>query len=192
MKGTWKITVDGAEFARGAGLSISPSLARTGGSYAAAQVHADVQQARCEQGIRCTLREVQSRVNHEAGCSVARRAREAPLVALVNTVPAGLDPIGWRAAVLAVVEVCGLVSLHMMCFRVEDEEEGTANAVEGLSIERQIRVGQVRSLAGKHALPAYRRAVSTRGVRVPPHRTASPALPLDVDHDLAGLAAAVR
>jgi hypothetical protein len=34
-----------------------------------------------------------------------RRAREAPLVALVNAVPDGLDANGWRAAVLAVHEV---------------------------------------------------------------------------------------
>lgn len=33
-----------------------------------------------------------------------RRAQEAPLVALVNAVPEGLDPIGWRAAVLALHE----------------------------------------------------------------------------------------
>lgn len=33
-----------------------------------------------------------------------RRAREAPLVALVNAVPEGLDANGWRAAVLAVDE----------------------------------------------------------------------------------------
>lgn len=33
-----------------------------------------------------------------------RRNREAQLVALVAAVPEGLDPIGWRAAVLACVE----------------------------------------------------------------------------------------
>jgi hypothetical protein len=33
-----------------------------------------------------------------------RRNREAPLVALVAAVPEGLDPVGWRAAVLAAAE----------------------------------------------------------------------------------------
>jgi hypothetical protein len=41
---------------------------------------------------------------HHDHCSVTRRAREAPIVALVNAFPEGLDPIGWRAAVLAVHE----------------------------------------------------------------------------------------
>ncbi len=41
---------------------------------------------------------------HHDHCPVTRRAREAPIVALVNAVPEGLDPIGWRAAVLAVDE----------------------------------------------------------------------------------------
>jgi hypothetical protein len=51
-------------------------------------------------------------MRHEEDCSVmrakvdrareltARRAREAPLVALVNACPEGLDPVGWRCAVL--------------------------------------------------------------------------------------------
>jgi hypothetical protein len=34
----------------------------------------------------------------------ARRAAEAPLVALVNACPEGLDPVGWKAAVLAADE----------------------------------------------------------------------------------------
>lgn len=42
------------------------------------------------------------RKRHEETCAaVKRREREAPLVALVAAVPEGLDPIGWRAAVLA-------------------------------------------------------------------------------------------
>lgn len=42
--------------------------------------------------------------HHHDHCGVARRTREATLVALVNAVPEGLNPIGWRAAVLAVDE----------------------------------------------------------------------------------------
>ena len=41
---------------------------------------------------------------HDATPAAKRAKQEAPLVALVAAVPAGLDPIGWRAAVLAVHE----------------------------------------------------------------------------------------
>jgi hypothetical protein len=41
---------------------------------------------------------------HNATPAAKRAKQEAPLVALVAAVPEGLDPIGWRAAVLAVDE----------------------------------------------------------------------------------------
>ena len=41
---------------------------------------------------------------HDATPAAKRAKQEAPLVALVAAVPEGLDPIGWRAAVLACVE----------------------------------------------------------------------------------------
>ena len=41
---------------------------------------------------------------HDATPAAKRAKQEAPLVALVAAVPEGLDPIGWRAAVLAVHE----------------------------------------------------------------------------------------
>lgn len=41
---------------------------------------------------------------HDSAPAAMRAKQEAPLVALVNAVPEGLDPIGWRAAVLAVHE----------------------------------------------------------------------------------------
>ena len=41
---------------------------------------------------------------HDSTPAAMRAKQEAPLVALVAAVPEGLDPIGWRAAVLAVCE----------------------------------------------------------------------------------------
>jgi hypothetical protein len=41
---------------------------------------------------------------HDSTPAAMRAKQEAPLVALVAAVPEGLDPIGWRAAVLAVHE----------------------------------------------------------------------------------------
>lgn len=44
---------------------------------------------------------------HDATPAAKRALQERPLVALVNACPEGLDPIGWRAAVLAVCERMG-------------------------------------------------------------------------------------
>ena len=44
---------------------------------------------------------------HDSTPAAMRAKQEAPLVALVAAVPEGLDPIGWRAAVLALAERAG-------------------------------------------------------------------------------------
>jgi hypothetical protein len=90
-----------------------------------------------------------------------RAAQERALVALVNAVPAELDPIGWRAAVLAMHEngggIAGIAFFH------RDEINGR------VSIERQLRDGEVLTLAGEIAVPAYRRALAPHA-KVPPER----------------------
>ena len=85
-----------------------------------------------------------------------RRAREAPLVALVADVPEGLDARGWRAAVLACVEV--------------QSPETVARWIEDGSL-RQWVIDAIRVKArGPAAHAAYLRAIASPGPRPQPER----------------------
>jgi hypothetical protein len=97
----------------------------------------------------------------------ARARDEAPLVALVNAVPVGLDPIGWRAAVLAYMERRGMIL---------DPQRAPA-VVAGL-----VRGGQDDVAA------AYKRALAPRNKVAPERRgatwkTRGPMLPVDDGRD---------
>lgn len=100
------------------------------------------------------------------GCAgkALRLREEAPLVELVKAVPAGLDPIGWRAAVLAV-------------------HEGYHGAVVhgAETIESWVRHGDGGMVSGQQARAAYARAVAPKGPRPEPYRRRAPGLPLDAD-----------
>lgn len=101
---------------------------------------------------------------HEPGCSVVhkdRRAAEAPLVALVNAVPEGLDANGWRAAVLAVV----------------DYDPGILRAWSHLGLTEALRSFVIGPCYCKDPQgvwlvmrDAYRRAIAPQGPRPKPER----------------------
>ena len=86
-----------------------------------------------------------------------RRAAEAPLVALVAAVPKGLDPIGWRAAVLAVRE----------CYL---DDPKTAMAVAGHLASVLLGDCEATSVTLQGASVAYDRAIAPQGPRPSPER----------------------
>lgn len=94
----------------------------------------------------------------------SRHAREASLVALVASVPAGLDANGWRAAVLAYVERTKTT--------VSREFWRDHRTIIMLDIERNDDNANAR---------AYRRAVAPPGPRPKPERRKPAGLPVDVD-----------
>jgi hypothetical protein len=102
-----------------------------------------------------------------------RRQREAALVALVNACPEGLDPDGWRAAVLACHETTGTDDTIWF---VRDENGS------GRSIERQLR--EARTPEHEPLLvAAYQRALAPRA-KVPPERKRrGPAIVVDDGRD---------
>jgi hypothetical protein len=104
-----------------------------------------------------------------------RAKREAPLVALMNACPEGLDPVGWRAAVLAMHENGG--GLAGVAFFHRDE------IGERISIERQLRDDEVFTLAGEIAVPAYRRAIAPRVKVAPERKRRGPAIVVDDGRD---------
>jgi hypothetical protein len=105
--------------------------------------------------------------------STTREGREAPLVALVNACPEGLDPDGWRAAVLACHETTGTDDTIWF---VRDENGS------GRSIERQLR--EARTPEHEPLLvAAYQRALAPRA-KVPPERKRrGPAIVVDDGRD---------
>jgi hypothetical protein len=123
-----------------------------------------------------------------------RPAQEAPLVALVAAVPAGLDPAGWRAAVLAANE-----SFAPLRGDIEHAEEwgeklarGLASALSGGDEDAVVQATKARpgswtAVAVLKGCRAYARAIAPRGPRPAPFRRRAPGLPLDIDADLAGL-----
>jgi hypothetical protein len=103
-------------------------------------------------------------------CAAERYRREAPLVALVNACPEGLDPRGWQAAVLAAAEVVLRGEWH--------PDEALAF---GKHVEAAIRSdGCLLAFEDAHA--AYHRALqpTTRPV---PFRRRAPGLPCDDGRD---------
>jgi hypothetical protein len=82
-----------------------------------------------------------------------RAAQERALVALVNAVPEGLDPGGWRAAVLACHESCA----RLKNYAPHPEEWGVLAAVRGCPTGRE---GTWKRAAEDAAAAAYRRAIA--------------------------------
>lgn len=104
-----------------------------------------------------------------------RRAREAPLVALVANVPEGLDANGWRAAVLAVHEHFPHSSL------VGPPGTWAKNSDFGAWLRLALAGSLPMRAASPYAqgLDAYRRGVQPPPARPAPHRRRAPGLPLD-------------
>lgn len=107
-----------------------------------------------------------------------RLAREAPLVALVNNVPEGLDPVGWRAAVLAVDEAHIMSSKARVRWDYERLSEWLPTVLEKGMDECDAGAPYADGLA------AYRRAVAphkapTRQPRS--WRDVGPRLTVDID-----------
>jgi hypothetical protein len=111
-----------------------------------------------------------------------REGREAALVVLVAAVPEGLDPIGWRAAVLAQHEAC-------------TDEDREAGLDPWQSFEGRLRFdvehngdGLTRGSWAHVAWSAYQRALAPRQ-KVAPERkgttwkTRGPVLPVDDGRD---------
>ena len=97
------------------------------------------------------------------GKDAKRRAADAPLVALVAAVPPGLDPIGWRAAVLAVHEVSGDVATPDAWADAECEKALRIMVAIGVAADAYSDIEQL-------ALDAYARAVAPQGPRPAPER----------------------
>jgi hypothetical protein len=107
---------------------------------------------------------------------LARRAREAPLVALVAAVPEGLDANGWRAAVLAVAEARSIGDLSSVFV-----DGAMSEATKALSGSRDVGGGESRIYPmARLAVAAYRRAVAPQGPRPAPLRRKAPGLPIDM------------
>ena len=109
-----------------------------------------------------------------------RRNREAQLVALVAAVPEGLDPIGWRAAVLGA---------HEMRQTAACSWPAAAGLLEGRtfkSTDREWLIGLLRMSADHPVVAAYQRAI-TPAPPVPRVRatwkTRGPVLPVDDGRD---------
>lgn len=110
--------------------------------------------------------------------AIGRLNREAPLVRLVNEVPEGLDPIGWRAAVLAVAELLRMSeSAHTQEFW-----RAWPRCVD--AIETAARTGRLPEREGTahRAACQYLRAL-TPSPKVAPFVRRAPGLPLDIDYD---------
>jgi hypothetical protein len=82
---------------------------------------------------------------HDSTPAAMRAKQEAPLVALVAAVPAGLDPIGWQAAVLAEAEGPG----HLTSSEAREF---------GAQVEAAVRGRDV--MVFPNALAAYQRAIA--------------------------------
>ena len=134
---------------------------------------------RCASGPRRTYCSVACGDAEQAARRAAdRRQREAPLVALVNACPKGLDPVGWRAGVLAYAEMFRSdADFHW--FRKSDMPHVLAVIRDGeKSTGMNIRV----------FVDAYQRALAPRA-KVAPERkgmtwkTRGPKLPVDHGED---------
>lgn len=115
---------------------------------------------------------------HDATPAAKRAKQEAPLVALVNAVPEGLDPIGWRAAVLGTMEQLRQIGDDgaEIRWRLTDERLGKTGSVERL----------IREEAYSLPLRLYQRAI-TPAPKVDRVRatwkTRGPVLPCDNGED---------
>lgn len=112
---------------------------------------------------------------HVKGCATVRKRQEAPLVALVNAVPAGLDPVGWRAAVLA----------------LREHEPGTFDgniktvrpALTRL-LTQFVKTGSVpETLFPEAIFDAYQRALAPRTKVAPERKTRGPVIVVDDGRD---------
>lgn len=122
---------------------------------------------------------------HPESCRVMR---EAPLVALVNAVPDGLDPNAWRAAVLAFHD-CNLMRPHPDADSVATFHRLDVTGLLRAVIEDARTMGWDRAVAAIHpdsigylqrdALAAYRRALTPPAKVAPERKTRGPVLVCD-------------
>lgn len=124
------------------------------------------------------------------GEEAIRLREEAPLVELVKAVPDGLDPIGWRAAVLGFTDhpapidainkvprlAIALREFVTTCALTRAPAEDVAAVIVGSQLDHDMRTGRV-----EQALHNYTRAVAPSGPRPEPYRRRAPGLPLDAD-----------
>jgi hypothetical protein len=118
-----------------------------------------------------------------------RRAKEAPLVALVANVPEGLDANGWRAAVLGFTDHPAPVNAFEKVPRLANALRefvtvlavarapmaDVAEAIVDTQPDDDMRTGRVLQ-----ALHAYARAIAPPGSRPAPFCRKPPGLPLDM------------
>ncbi len=130
---------------------------------------------RCASGPRRTYCSVACGDAEQAARRAAdRRQREAPLVALVNACPKGLDPVGWRAAVAAYFELA--------------RDSVAARLAVAPTLLPQLLRGDVVTGCHAHVVDAYQRALAPRA-KVAPERkgmtwkTRGPKLPVDHGED---------
>ena len=101
-----------------------------------------------------------------------RREREAALVALVNNVPAELDPVGWRAAVLAYCEA--------RTDRRRRVDNGTWEDAIAICLRRAI---EGESDKFPEVVAAYHRALAPRAKVAPERKTRGPVIVVDDGRD---------
>lgn len=111
---------------------------------------------------------------HDATPAAKRALQERPLVALVNACPEGLDPIGWRAAVLAYFE--------------HAQDSRKVGLMVAPTLLPQLIRGEVAIACYAHVVAAYHRAIAPRAKVAPERRgatwkTRGPALPVDDGRD---------
>lgn len=155
------------------------------GSYAAAHIHAEMARP-VRAGQYVTVADLKQHLaegeTHAAYASrlriEVRRQREAPLVALVNTVPSWAHPVAWRAAVLAVEEGAATPGAGAAKWAVYGCHRVLASVI-GYQTMREDEIGN--EWAAK-AYRAYRRALQHHKAP-PPERKRSSGLPCDVDYE---------
>ncbi|MEK9646169.1 MAG: hypothetical protein VW547_11560 [Alphaproteobacteria bacterium] len=113
--------------------------------------------------------------------SIVRAESEAPLVALVAAVPEGLDPVGWRAAVLAVAEATSRDENRATRMRAPDTIDEDVIAWLRATIGKPCDLPTWTTRRRMH--DAYRRAIAPQGPRPAPFRRKAPGLPVDDGRD---------
>lgn len=122
-----------------------------------------------------------------------RRAKEAPLVALVNACPERLDPVGWRCALLGYTDHPAPEDVFAKVPRLASMlREFVALRTAGMSVEAAadrlfwIAAKEDDEMATGRVVQAmrnYARAIAPQGPRPAPERRRAPGLPVDDGRD---------
>lgn len=111
--------------------------------------------------------------------AIDRLSHESPLVALVNAVPEGLDPVGWRAAVLFLYEDA-VPGGHDERLRRWPEWSKAPLATLIAVVRGEAALREPVITIGEEAALVYRRALAFTP-KVQPYQRRSAGLPLDLD-----------